>query len=166
MKPLILAAALVLAATSVSTGAFAQRAPAPDKLYTSAADVQALMEKAKAVGPKQVTVENILSLGTYKANLEYRSLKGAASIHDNENEMMYVIEGTGTITTGGTIPNVTRLNPANQTGTDITGGTTQAVTKGDFLIVPAGVPHLIVPTDGTVLTLMTFHVPAVVAAAK
>lgn len=163
MKPLILAAALVLAA-SVSTGALAQRAATPDKTYTSAADVQALIAKAKAEGPKQVTVENILSLGTYKANLEYRSLKGAASIHNVENEMMYVIDGTGTITTGGTIPDVKPQGTTNQTGTDITGGNTQAVGKGDFLIVPAGVPHLIIPTSGTVLTLMTFHVPAATAA--
>lgn len=162
MKPLILAAALVLAAAA-PTCAFAQRVT-PDKTYTSAAEVQALIEKAKAAGPKQATVENILTLGSYKANLEYRSLKGAASIHDTENEMMYVIDGTGTITTGGTIPDVKRLNPANQTGTDITGGNTQAVGKGDFLIVPAGVPHLIIPTSGTVLTLMTFHVPAATAA--
>jgi mannose-6-phosphate isomerase-like protein (cupin superfamily) len=160
MKTHILAAAaLLLTAATALTPALAQRAPAADKLYTSAAEVQALMAKAKAEGPKQVTVENILTLSNYRANLEYRSLKGAASIHDTEAEMMYVIDGTGTITTGGTIPDVKRLNPANQTGTDITGGNAQAVSKGDFLIVPAGVPHLIVPTDGTVLTLMTFHVP-------
>lgn len=154
MKRHILAAALLLAATP----ALAQRA-VPDKTYASAADVQALLEKAKAEGPKQATVENILALGTYRANLEYRSLKGAASIHDTENEMMYVIDGSGTITTGGTIPDVKRLNPANQTGTDITGGTTQALGKGDFLIVPAGVPHLIIPKEGGTLTLMTFHTP-------
>jgi mannose-6-phosphate isomerase-like protein (cupin superfamily) len=160
MKTRILAAAALLLATPAALNpALAQRAPAQNKLYTSAAEVEALMAKAKAAGPKQATVENILTLANYRVNLEYRSLKGAASIHDTEAEMMYVIDGTGTITTGGTIPDVKRLNPANQTGTDITGGNTQAVSKGDFLIVPAGVPHLIVPTEGTVLTLMTFHVP-------
>lgn len=160
MKKISMAAALLLAATP----AIAQRAM-PDKTYASAADVQALLEKAKAEGPKQATVENILALGGYRANLEYRSLKGAASIHDTENEMMYVIDGSGTITTSGTIPDVKRLNPANQTGTDIASGNTQAVGKGDFLIVPAGVPHLIIPKDGGTLTLMTFHVPQPMTAA-
>jgi mannose-6-phosphate isomerase-like protein (cupin superfamily) len=160
MKKLLLIGALVAAVTP----AVAQRS-VPDKTYTSAAEVQALLNTAKAQGPKQATVENILSLAPYRVNLEYRALKGAASIHDTENEMMYVIDGSGSITTGGSIPDVKRTNPTNQTGVDIVGGTTQALGKGDFLIVPAGVPHLIVPAEGGTLVLMTFHVPGPTAPA-
>jgi len=123
--------------------------------------VQQLIAKAKAdrKGDAPTTSESILSLAPYRANLEYRPIPGPAAIHDTEDEVMFVIDGAGTITLGGQMVNPTRSNPTNQSAASISGGTDQKLTEGDFLIVPHGTPHQITAVPGAPLVLMTLHVP-------
>ena len=142
--------------------AFAQSmTPATVKTFTSSAEVQQLIAKAKAdrKGDAPTTVEPILSLGTYHANLEYRPIAGPAALHDTENELMYVIEGAGTITMGGQMVNPTRSNPTNESAASISGGTDTSVGKGDFIMVPHGTPHQITAVKDGPLVLMTLHMP-------
>src|SRR5450631_3570854 len=75
----------------------AQAAAAPMKTFTSAADVQALLAKAKSERKEgQVMVaEPILSLSPYTTNLEYRPVEGAVAVHEKEAELVYVIDGDG-----------------------------------------------------------------------
>jgi len=135
--------------------------PAAIKTFASSGEVQQLIAKAKAdrKGDAPTTSEPILSLGTYHANLEYRPIPGPAALHDTENELMFVIEGAGTITMGGQMVNPTRPNPTNQTAAAISGGTDTAVAKGDFIMVPHGTPHQITAVNGAPLVLMTLHMP-------
>jgi mannose-6-phosphate isomerase-like protein (cupin superfamily) len=143
--------------------AFAQSAapPAP-KLFAGAGDVTALIAKAKAERkPDQANFSQpIVRLAPYSANLEYRvgSVNAPASVHEKEAEMFYVVEGTGTMVTGGKLVDERRTNPANLSGTKIEGGESRKLVKGDFLIVPAGTPHWITGIDGA-LALMTLHLP-------
>jgi mannose-6-phosphate isomerase-like protein (cupin superfamily) len=62
-------------------------------------------------------------------------------------EIYYMLEGTGTLVTGGTIvdeqssgvsPNTKR---PNFTGSKIEGGTSRRVVAGDIIIIPANLPH-------------------------
>ncbi len=159
LRTMLFAAALLLPAGM----AFAQgNAPMPDvKSFLASADIAGLIAKAKAQPPKPLISQNIVGTGAYRANLEYRAGAAApASIHDNEAELMVFVEGSGTITTGGTLVDGTRSNPANQSGSGIAGGTPQHVAKGDVLIVPAGVPHQIAPDAGVAVAVLTFHVPS------
>ena len=128
--------------------------------FSSAADVQALLAKAKAERKEgQVLVaEHILSLAPYTANLEYRPIDGAVAVHEKEAEMVYVIDGGGTLITGGTVVGEKRTNATNLSGTAIDGGTMRTVAKGDFAIIPEGTPHQFKPANGA-LVLMTLHVP-------
>ncbi len=148
------------ASTALPQAAAAQMDAAMMKTFTSAADVQALLAKAKAEHKEgQVMVaEHILSLAPYTANLEYRPVEGAVAVHEKEAEMVYVIDGGGTLTTGGTVVGEKRTNAANLSGTAIDGGTMQTITKGDFAIIPEGTPHQFKPANG-LLVMMTFHVP-------
>jgi len=143
------------------TPAAAQPAPAMVKTFTSSAEVQQLIAKAKAdrKGNAPTTSEPILSLAPYRANLEYRPIPGPAAVHDTEDEVMVVIEGSGTITLGGQMVNPTRPNPTNQSADSISGGSDQKLAKGDFLIVPHGAPHQITQVDAPALVLMTLHMP-------
>lgn len=171
---LVLVAAIVMiegrpAVTRAATNATALAAPQPQaaaadasapKTYTTAAEVQALLAKAKSERKEgQVAVaEHILSLAPYAVNLEYRPVDGAAAVHEKEAELVYVIDGGGTLTTGGKVVGEKRTNASNLTGTGIDGGTTQALNKGDFAIIPEGTPHQFKPANG-LLVLMTMHVP-------
>jgi mannose-6-phosphate isomerase-like protein (cupin superfamily) len=156
-KTILLAAALALPATM----AMAQ-GPAPDlKTLASSADIQAMIAKVKAMPPKPLISQPIVGTGAYRASLEYRSGPPApAAIHDTEAELMVVVDGSGTLTTGGTLVDGTRSNPTNQAGSSIQGGTPNHLVKGDMTIVPAGVPHQIAGDSGSAIVLMTFHVPS------
>jgi mannose-6-phosphate isomerase-like protein (cupin superfamily) len=77
---------------------------------------------------------------------------------------MYVIDGSATMVTGGKLVDEKRTNPANLSGTGIEGGTSQHVSKGDFMVVPENTAHWFSAIDGT-LVLMTLHVPRPVPAA-
>jgi mannose-6-phosphate isomerase-like protein (cupin superfamily) len=142
------------------TAAPAGAADAAMKTYTTSAEVQALLAKAKGERKEgQVAVpEHILSLAPYNVNLEYRPVDGAVAVHEKEAELVYVIDGGGTLTTGGKVVGEKRTNAANLSGTAIDGGTTQPLNKGDFAIIPEGTPHQFKPANG-LLVLMTMHVP-------
>ncbi len=139
--------------------AVAGRAPAAPKLAHRAADLPAMIEKAKAASatsPRFFGGDTILALPPYRMGLEYRTPKGIASVHKNNGEFMYVLEGEGVLVAGGTVTNPKDMG-ANIDGDAIQGGTDHRMKKGDWIYVPKGLPHL-ARTDGT-FVLATIHVP-------
>src|SRR5271154_6873281 len=154
----IIAISLVL--TIVAVAALAQQPAPPTKTYSSAADVAALLAKAKSdhKDGQPTVVENILHLAPYNANLEYRTSVGPAAVHEHEAEMFYVLDGSATLVTGGKLANEKRTNAENLTGTGIEGGNAQSVAKGDVVIVPENTPHWFSTIDGSIV-LMSLHVP-------
>ena len=159
---------IVLAIGLMVSAAAAQQpaAQTPDqviKTYSSSADVVALIAKAKSEikeGQPMVS-EPILLLAPYRASLEYRPGLAPAALHEREAELMYVIDGSATMITGGKLVNEKRNNADNLAGTGIEGGTPREVAKGDFIIVPENTAHWFSAIKGT-LILMTFHVPRTV----
>jgi hypothetical protein len=68
-----------------------------------------------------------------------------AIYHDtNMTEILYILEGSATLVTGGTIPDA--RPPArpggNYTGSKVDGGTSRHVVPGDVIITPGRTPHL------------------------
>ena len=131
--------------TLISSAALAQQpaaqGPAPvAKLFAGSADVTAMIAKAKAERkPDQANfVQPIVQLAPYTANLEYRAagVNAPASVHEREAEMFFVVEGAGTLVTGGTLRDEKRTNAENLTGSAIEGGTPRRVAKGDWVMVP------------------------------
>jgi mannose-6-phosphate isomerase-like protein (cupin superfamily) len=161
---------LVLAALfgACASNALAQSAPDAQvmKTFTSSTEIAGLIGKAKAERKQEqpMVAEPILSLAPYHANLEYRAAAAPAALHEKDAEMMYVIEGTGTIITGGKLVEEKRTNAANLSGSSIAGGNSQPLKKGDFLIVPENTPHQILPGGGAPIVLMTLHVPRPISA--
>jgi mannose-6-phosphate isomerase-like protein (cupin superfamily) len=71
-----------------------------------------------------------------------RTGPGVVEVHLKETDVMYFIDGSATLVTGGTTVNAkAATNPEQIRGTDIQGGQARQVTKGDVVVVPAGVPH-------------------------
>jgi mannose-6-phosphate isomerase-like protein (cupin superfamily) len=144
----IAAAAAVVVAQQPAT----QTAPPEMKTYTSAADVQALIAQAKNA--------RLLAAAPYSVNMEYRATVGPAAVHEREAEIFYVMEGTGTLVTGGKLVNETRTNPTNLSGTSVEGGLSRTVSKGDFILVPEGTPHWFSAIGGNgALVDMSIHLP-------
>jgi len=158
---------LALIFVSLAPTARAQPAapPAP-KLFTSAGDLTAMIAKAKSERkPDQANfTQPILQLAPYAAQLEYRvaGINANASVHEREAEMFFVVEGSGTLVTGGKLKEERRTNAENLAGSGIDGGARRKVAKGDFVMVPENTPHWFGEIDGT-LVLMSMHLPRAAA---
>ena len=152
--------AFTFLATAMASSALAQQA-APLNTFMSNKEIMSLVDKAKAdrKGDAPLVAEPILSLAPYRAQLEYRPATSPAAVHEKDAELMVVLDGTGNIVTGGKLVDEKRNNANNLGGSSITGGKSQAVVKGDMLIVPANTPHQVIPTGGAPIVLITMHVP-------
>ncbi len=113
-------AIVIFLALTIPTALSVAQQPAaePAKTYASAADVMALLAKAKAEHKEgqAVVTEHILHLAPYDVHLEYRPQVGGASVHEKEAEVFYVIDGSGTMVMGGKLINEKRSNPENSEG--------------------------------------------------
>src|SRR5258705_5609054 len=118
----------MFSSTALAQKPNSQRAmPAGAKLFAGSADVTAMMAKAKSERkPDQANfIQPIVQLAPYNANLEYRvaGVKAPASVHEREAEMFYVVEGAGTLVTGGTLRDEEGTDAENLTGAAIDRGT-------------------------------------------
>jgi mannose-6-phosphate isomerase-like protein (cupin superfamily) len=148
-----------------ASAAFAQQSAAPasaaaSRTMVSAADVTALIAKAKAERKdnQALLAQSMIQLAPYNVSLEYRAAVANAAVHETEAELFYVIDGSATLVTGGKLTNENRTNAANLSGSGIEGGVSRRVAKGDFIMVPEGTPHWFSAIDGTVV-LMSLHLP-------
>jgi mannose-6-phosphate isomerase-like protein (cupin superfamily) len=139
-----------------------QRAPQPDKTFTSAADVEAMIAKAKSERkPDQANFNQpLLRLAPLAVNLEYRveGIDTPATVHEKEAELIYVVDGAGTLTMGGKLVGEKRTNAINLSGTAVEGGIPQRISKGDYIFVPENTPHSFTKTQGR-LVIMSVHIP-------
>jgi mannose-6-phosphate isomerase-like protein (cupin superfamily) len=162
MRNYMLGAVVLFASSSAFAQQPASQAPAPPRLFAGSADVTAMIAKAKAERkPDQPNfIQPILQLAPFNANLEYRvgGVNAPASVHEREAEMFYVVDGSGTLVTGGTLHEEKRTNADNLTGSAIDGGTPRRVAKGDWVMVPEKTAHWFTQIDGT-LVLMSIHLP-------
>lgn len=133
-----------------------QTAGPPTTTIVTAADVAAMIAKSPA--DRNALGQRMIGLGAYNVNLEHRVVSQGASVHEAAAEFFYVIEGTGTIVTGGKLVGETRTNATNLSGTSIEGGVSRKVSKGDWIMVPEGVPHQFPNVEGA-LSLMALHLP-------
>ena len=102
-----------------------------DATYVSSDKVTAALAK----GGQLVRAADLAVSGSH------REKGGQVEVHEKETDIMYVTEGEATFVTGGTMVGGKVTRPSQWLGTDITGGTTHKLTKGDVIVIPAGTPH-------------------------
>ena len=90
---------------------------------------------ALAKGGPLVTAHDLLVSGSH------RDKAGQVEVHDKETDVIYVVAGEATFVTGGTMIGGKVTKAGQSLGTDIKGGDTHHLGKGDVIVVPAGVPH-------------------------
>jgi mannose-6-phosphate isomerase-like protein (cupin superfamily) len=127
--------------------------------YMSAADLAAVAAKLPARPSANTTIlerydaSSITGLG-YRMAIDRRMQPQNGNAHNTEAEMWFVLDGSGTVTTGGTL--VPIMRDGKQVGRRIEGGDVHKVSKGDVLFFPESVPHQ--ATEGNI-TFLTFEVP-------
>lgn len=75
------------------------------------------------------------------AAIEIWKKPGKPAVHPEQAEYAIVLDGAGTLVSGGTLADPETRNPGLVEGSRIEGGTTRTLAPGDVILVPAGVPH-------------------------
>ena len=99
--------------------------------YVPAGEVAAAFAKGKP----------LLETDGYKVHASRREGPGQAEVHVTDTDVIYVVEGTATLVTGGTVESGATIAPGEIRGASIKGGTSRALAKGDVVVVPNGTPH-------------------------
>ena len=85
--------------------------------------------------------EPLVENGLYKVHASRREAPGMAEVHARDTDIIYVLEGSATIVTGGQVVDGKTTATDEIRGRSIAGGTARRLAKGDLFIVPNGVPH-------------------------
>jgi mannose-6-phosphate isomerase-like protein (cupin superfamily) len=117
-------------------------APAPGAagIFRANVDLQAALAASMA-GGNAMASSSITVTDQYRGSLVHRNQPNGAIAHQGNTELHFILEGSGTVVTGGTIVR-NEGAPAS-----IQGGEAHRVTKGDIIIIPAGSLHMYSQVD-------------------
>ena len=119
--------------------------------YMSAADIAKGLAAAVAADPAAGAAVTI------SPGIAVRKRSGGgepqyAVVHPFSTEIYYVVDGSGTLVTGGALqmPLAPSTDPDVVRSKAITDGVTRKVAKGDVIVVPPGTPHWFSAIDATI----------------
>lgn len=90
---------------------------------------------ALAKGGPLVSAKDLLVL------CAHRTEAGKAEMHEKQTDVFYIVEGDATFITGGRMLGGKKDKPGQWLGTGIEGGEVHHLSKGDVIVIPAGIPH-------------------------
>jgi mannose-6-phosphate isomerase-like protein (cupin superfamily) len=159
----LVAAVLLVTFAAVS----AQQPDPPPATYVTAADIAATLKQMPptAVSDRQI---RMIDAGGYNVGVgvvHRPAIAKQGSIEHNQlTEVYYVLEGTGTLVTGGVQIDAKpiaadstiykELTGPSSTGTGVQRGESRRIAPGDVVIIPARVPHWFSDIDGTIKYLV------------
>jgi glc operon protein GlcG len=77
----------------------------------------------------------------YMVHASRRDSAGLAEVHAKDTDIIYVLDGTATVVTGGSVVDGKATATDEVRGTSIEHGERRQLAKGDVMIVPNGTPH-------------------------
>jgi glc operon protein GlcG len=83
----------------------------------------------------------LLEVVDYKIHASRREGPGSAEIHTRDTDIAYVLQGSATLVTGGTVVEAKEIGPEEIRGASIKGGKSRQLAVGDVVVIPNGVPH-------------------------
>jgi len=147
-KSTVLVVGLLLALAGV-----AQTPPIPATDVTSS-DIQKFIDAL----PRDVVSDRpirVVDVGGYHVGVfgvfRPKIIKQEANLHQTKTtEIYYILNGTATLVTGGTLPDPHPLRAGSTTlqSNRIDGGVSRRVSKGDVVIIPGRTPHWFSSQDG------------------
>jgi mannose-6-phosphate isomerase-like protein (cupin superfamily) len=104
------------------------------------------VQAAFAKGSPLIEVED------YKIHASRRASEpGLAEIHTRDTDIIYVLQGSATLVTGGTAVAAKSTGPEELRGSEIEGGESREIAVGDVVVVPNGTPHWFKQVNGPLL---------------
>jgi mannose-6-phosphate isomerase-like protein (cupin superfamily) len=117
-------------------------------VFVPAKHIEADIHKAPANGMGESEINLIERTQDHAAILLRRTAPGKAEVHETETDVWYVVDGGCTFVTGGSLIGGAKIGPGQIRGSGISGGDERKIAKGDFIRVPAGVPHWVKKIEG------------------
>lgn len=148
------AASLVMAAHGA---AFAQAAqPKAAMPFASSAEIDAASARA-AVSANSVS--RLLPDGEYQYFVASRKQPGLAEIHTRLNDVTVIRSGRGALRTGRGLTGQREISAGELRGDAVQDFVERPLGAGDFLVIPAGMAHQLVPVGDEPLVYVTVKVP-------
>jgi len=144
-------------ALCLSPAAHAQtvRHAAPPDAFRHLSD-QDLAKLATGSGP--LTLSTLTDHENFYVLVAGRSGPGEVEVHEHWIDYMAIQQGEAEFTSGGTAAGMRDTSPGERRGGTLSGGTTVTLRPGDFVMVPAGEPHLTMIKPGSVFRAIVFKV--------
>jgi glc operon protein GlcG len=92
----------------------------------------------------------LLETAAYKVHASRRDAPGQAEVHVRDTDVIYVLEGSATLVTGGRVVGGREVAADEIRGASIEGGTERRLAPGDVVVVPNGTPHWFQSVDASV----------------
>jgi uncharacterized protein GlcG (DUF336 family)/mannose-6-phosphate isomerase-like protein (cupin superfamily) len=112
--------------------------PATDATFVESKNVAAAFAKGMP----------LLETAGYKVHASRRVEPGQAEIHTLDTDVIYVVDGSATLVTGGQVPDAKPIGPNELRGSKIEGGQEHHIGKGDAVVIPNGLPHQFTAVSG------------------
>ena len=138
------------------------RAQTPAAVHITPAEVAAFLETAVAKNLIDQPIKGVDVRGgrALVAMLHRDQAETGALIHERVTETYYILHGSGTIVTGGTLGGTAKPTDLSRFGAgpslagERQGGESRRVGPGDTIIIPAGTPHSFSTLDSPISYLV------------
>jgi mannose-6-phosphate isomerase-like protein (cupin superfamily) len=135
----------------ISASSLAAAADTPAATYKAEGQLFSAL-KAGAATPDMLTSE-VQNSDRHRINIVRRTKAAGPVAHEGFAELHHIIDGSGTLVTGGTIVRPTG-GGRGTAGATIQNGVSRHVAKGDVVLVPPGMPHWYKDLDGPMITYL------------
>ncbi|MGH9353217.1 MAG: cupin domain-containing protein [Terriglobia bacterium] len=135
-------------------GAGQARGAKPGKLAAASHSAVYFSHQQVAAGFAKGGYLHPLGSGNYSVMTARRDKAGEVELHARDTDVIYIVDGSATFVTDGKMIGGHQTAPDEMRGSSIEGGEVRHISKGDMLIIPAGVPHWFKDVPGPVLYLV------------
>ena len=149
-----IAALLATSAIAQTTAPATGHAAPPDPFRVFSDQELAKLSSGKGV----LTLSTLVDRENHYVLIAGRTGPGEVEVHEHWIDYMAIQQGEAEFTSGGTVTGMRDTAPGEKRGGTITGGTVVSLKAGDFLMVPAGQPHLTMIKPGSNFRAIVFQV--------
>jgi glc operon protein GlcG len=86
----------------------------------------------------------------YKIDASHRDEPGVVEVHTRDTDLIYMLEGTATLVTGGTVVDAKTIEPEEIRGRESKDGESRTITEGNVVVIPNGTPHWFKEVNGPI----------------
>lgn len=113
-----------------------------------------------ASGKGALTLSTLMDHENHYVLIAGRTGPGEVEVHEHWIDYMVIQQGEAEFTFGGSLTGARDTGPGEKRGGTLTGGRVVILHPGDFLVVPAGQPHLTMVKPGSTFRAIVIKVRA------